>query len=164
MPYSTTGQEWIFLGCLAAGLLMGLVYEAGFILRFCFNALFKESKALPPSENSASKKIVPDNTANKGQPRKNKFLNAENLPSVIFSFATDILFFAAYFVIILFSAKITGSGQIFWFSAAAYILGFIFERITIGIIVAKFINMIYNTLAKVFGSLKKLKIFGRLFR
>jgi uncharacterized membrane protein len=67
-------------------------------------------------------------------------------------------------VLVLTAAKITADGQIFWFSAAAFILGFILERISLGIIVAISVSMVYNALAKVFESLKKLKFFGKLFR
>ena len=134
---STAGQQWIFLGCLLTGLIMGLVYEAGFILRFCLTALFKESKpSAPPSNEKLNK------TKNA---KFNKFLNAEHLPSVVFAFIIDIVFFGACFILILVSAKITADGQIFWFSASAYVLGFILERISLGIIVAKFVNLIYNT-------------------
>jgi len=129
---------------------MGLAYEAGFILRFCFAALFKESKKDSPAPPKPKK--------------KRKVFNVENAPSLIFAFVIDIIFFGVCFVLILASAKITADGQIFWFSAAAYILGFILERISLGIIVAKFINMIYNTLAKALERLKKVKFFNRLFR
>ena len=147
---TTIGQEWIFLGCLLTGLIMGLAYEAGFILRFCFAALFKESKKEAPAPAKPRK--------------KRRVFNAENLPSLIFAFAVDIIFFGVCLILVLASAKITADGQIFWFSAAAYILGFILERISLGIIVAKFIHMIYNALVKALEGLKKIKFFSRLFR
>ena len=152
---TTIGQEWIFLGCLLAGLIMGLTYEAGFILRFCVTSLFKESKSPAPPESASSAKPAK---------ARRKHFNAENLPSLIFTLIIDIIFFGVCLILILTSAKITADGQIFWFSVAAYLLGFIFERITLGIIVAKFINMIYNGFIKVFDGLKKIKFFNKLFR
>ena len=117
---TTIGQGRMFTGCLLAGLLIGLAYEAGYILRFCFAAPFKESKA----------------------------------GARAFSFVIDIIFFGICFIIALYSSKILADGRIFWFSVLAYIASFIIERIILGIIVAKFINLIYNTLAK---GLKRLK-------
>ena len=127
---TTIGQGWIFSGCLLAGLVIGLVYEAGYILRFCFAALFKESK---PSR-------------------------------FIFTIVIDIIFFGICLVLVLTAAKITADGQIFWFSVIAFVIGFILERISLGIIVAKSAKLIYNTLAKAMEGLKKLKFFGKLFR
>ena len=144
---TTIGQGWIFLGCLLAGFVIGLVYEAGYILRFCFAALFKESK--PKTVKT---------------PKKRKHFNFDNLPSFIFTIVIDIIFFGVCLVLVLTAAKITADGQIFWFSVAAFVSGFIFERISLGIIVAKSSKLIYNTLAKAMASLKKLKFFGKLFR
>jgi len=134
---TTIGQGWIFLGCLLAGLVMGFVYETGYILRLCFAALFQESKS-PKPESSVNEKNIN---------KKNRKIKSENIPSFIFTIFIDIIFFGACLVLSLTAAKITADGQIFWFSIAAFVLGFILERISLGIIVAKSVNMIYNTLA-----------------
>jgi len=148
---TTVGQGRIFTGCLLAGFLMGLVYEAGYILRFCFAALFKESKKESTAGGAAGKKTF-------------RLFNAEKISAGAFSFVIDIIFFGVCFILILFSSKTLADGQIFWFSVLAYVTGFIIERIILGIIVAKFINLIYNTLAKGLERLKKVKFFKSFFR
>ncbi len=220
MPNSTVGQEWIFLGCLVAGLIIGLVYEACFILRFCFSALFKPSNA--SSETGAGTDKTGSNAltagkmphkpekkllfrrrkkagnadaarhfekeqpghkgkaagSNRLQPKESgradymrkypalltRLTGQDGLPSFLFTVVFDLIFFAACLAIVLISADLTAYGQFFWFSAAAYILGFTLERISLGIIVAKFIRMIYNTFARFLERLKKIKFFAKLFR
>ncbi|GHU99588.1 hypothetical protein FACS1894211_05250 [Clostridia bacterium] len=122
MPINTKGQGIAFLICLAFGAGIGVVYEAGYILRFC-----------------------------------GKFRLAV-------SFAVDLVFFAAAALLLIGGIRLADDGDVRLYSIFAFAAGFCVERLTLGFLVAKCTNWVYNCLIKVYRALRKVKVFRRLLK
>jgi hypothetical protein len=83
---------------------------------------------------------------------------------LVVSVAVDLLFFAAATLLVLLGIRLADDGSIRLYSVSAFALGFCAERFTLGFLVAKCTNWVYNTLVRIYRALKKAKVFRRLLK
>ena len=122
MPDNTQGQGIAFLICLAFGAAAGLVYEAGYIVRF--TGRFK----------------------------------------IIISIIVDLLFCAAAVLLFLAAVRLSSLGAVRLYSVLGFLAGFILERLTLGYLVAKATQWVYNLLLKIYTALKKVRVFKNILK
>ncbi|MDR1093706.1 MAG: spore cortex biosynthesis protein YabQ [Clostridiales bacterium] len=83
---------------------------------------------------------------------------------LIVSVVADLLFFAAATLLVITGIRLADDGSIRAYSLLAFALGFCAERLTLGFLVAKCTNWVYNTLIKIYRALKKVKVFSKLLK
>lgn len=92
-----------------------------------------------------------------------KGLPAGKVPKVLCVVA-DVVFFLAAGAAVLFLGGFINYNQIRFYVAAAVILGYVLERLSIHKLFAKTVGFVYNVLVKVSKKLWTNKLFQRLFK
>jgi hypothetical protein len=83
---------------------------------------------------------------------------------LIVSIAADLSFFAAATLLMIAGIRAADDGAIRLYSLSAFAAGFCAERLTLGILVAKCTDWVYNILVRIYRALKKLKLFSKLLK
>lgn len=76
----------------------------------------------------------------------------------VFEILGDIVFVSSSALLFVFAINYSNFGQLRLFLFVGFVLGFVLERISIGFLVAKFLEFIYNKVVlKIFNALKGLR-------
>jgi len=80
------------------------------------------------------------------------------------SIIADLLFFAVAALLFAAAARASACGAVRLYTVLGFALGFIIERLTLGILVAKAVKWVYTLLSKIYRALRKVKVFKKLLK
>ena len=77
---------------------------------------------------------------------------------------TDIVFMFLFSIMFIYAKNIYNFGEFRLFLLMAYIIGIVWEQISLDFLVVKFLKMSYNFFVRLFCKLKKTKFFCKIFK
>ena len=77
---------------------------------------------------------------------------------------TDILFMIMFSLTFIFAKTMFAFGEFRLYLLIAYVLGIVWEQISLDFLVEKFLKMSYTLFGKIFCKLKKTKLFSKVLK